>query len=105
MFEPVSRRGWGSLYQAVQHGRVDVAAARRLLAAQVRQPEHGRLMFAIDSSKYPRLDTRYVPDVSAWRYTPKISPMAPASTKPRRQLSIPTTRRDAHDSVESHVIG
>ena len=36
------------------------------------------------------------PSVSAWRYTPKISPLAPTSTKPRRQLSIPTTRRDAH---------
>jgi hypothetical protein len=63
MFEPVSRRGWGSLYQAVQHGRVDVGAARRLLAGQVRLPQAGPLVFAIDISKYPRPDTRYVPDV------------------------------------------
>jgi hypothetical protein len=63
MFEPVSRRGWGSLYQAVQHGRVDTDAARRLLAGQVRLGGQGRLIFAIDSSKYPRPDTRYVADV------------------------------------------
>lgn len=61
MFEPVLRRGWGSLYQAVQRGVVDRAAARALLARWVRPA--GRLMFAVDVSKYPRPDTRFVPDV------------------------------------------
>jgi hypothetical protein len=63
MFEPPSRRGWGSLYQAVAHGRVDTDAARRLLAGQVRLAPGGQAIFAIDSSKYPRPDTRYVADV------------------------------------------
>lgn len=61
MFEPVLRRGWGSLYQAVQHGMVDRAAARALLTRWVRPAE--RLMFAVDVSKYPRPDTRVVTDV------------------------------------------
>ncbi|MCW6011233.1 transposase [Micromonospora sp. CPCC 205371] len=63
MFEPVSRRGWGSLYQALQHGQIDVAAARDLLACSVRLPVVGPLMFAVDTSKLPRPDTRVVPDV------------------------------------------
>lgn len=61
MFEPVLRRGWGSLYQALERGRVDVVAARALLARYLRSA--GRLMFAVDVSKFPRPDTRFVPDV------------------------------------------
>jgi hypothetical protein len=61
MFEPALRRGWGSLYQAVQRGVVDRAAARALLARWVRPA--GRLMFAVDVSKFPRPDTRFVADV------------------------------------------
>ncbi|UWZ33621.1 transposase [Dactylosporangium roseum] len=61
MFEPVLRRGWGSLYQALERGAVDVVAARALLARHVRPA--GVLMFAVDVSKFPRPDTRYVPDV------------------------------------------
>jgi hypothetical protein len=63
MFEPVVRRGWGSLYQALEHGQVDVAAGRDLLARWVPVPVVGPLMFAIDTSKMPRADTRVVPDV------------------------------------------
>lgn len=63
MFEPVLRRGWGSLYQALQHGGLDVTAARRLLARYLHPAPGGPLLFAIDVSKFPRPDTRYVPDV------------------------------------------
>lgn len=64
MFEPVCRRGWGSLYQALEHGVVDEVAARRLLVAQIEAPRAGRVpLFAVDSSKYPRPYTRHVPDV------------------------------------------
>jgi hypothetical protein len=62
MFEPVCRRGWGSLYQALEDGEVIVEQARDVLARHVR-PAGGVLMFAIDGSKYPRPDTRRVPDV------------------------------------------
>lgn len=63
MFEPVLRRGWGSLYQALEHGEIDVAAARDLLARYVRVPADAPMMFAVDVSKIPRPQTRYVPDV------------------------------------------
>jgi hypothetical protein len=63
MFEPVLRRGWGSLYQALEHGQMDVAAARDLLARYVQVPSAGPVMFAVDVSKLPRPDTRFVPDV------------------------------------------
>lgn len=62
MFDPALRRGWGSLYQALEHGGIDPDAARDLLARQVRT-DGALVMFAIDASKYPRPDTRYVPDV------------------------------------------
>lgn len=61
MFESVARRGWGSLYQALEHGEIDAGRARDLMASHVRRD--GPLMFAIDGSKYPRPDTRYVDDV------------------------------------------
>lgn len=61
MFEPPARRGWGSLYQALEHGTLDLDAARDLLAAQL--PRNGPLLFAIDASKFARPDTRVVPDV------------------------------------------
>ena len=39
MFEPVLRRGWGSLYQALQHGVVDMAAAARVKIFEARCSE------------------------------------------------------------------
>lgn len=62
MFEAACRRGWGSLYQALEHGEVVVEQARDVLARYVR-PAGGVAMFAIDGSKYPRPDTRHVPDI------------------------------------------
>jgi Transposase DDE domain len=61
MFEPVLRRGWGSLYQALEHGQVDAVAARRLLAGQVRAARV--LLFAVDVSTLPRPGTRKTADV------------------------------------------
>ena len=66
MLEPVVRRGWGSLYQALEHGEIDVGRLRDLLARQVASaagPAPGPAVFAVDASKYPRPDTRYVPDL------------------------------------------
>jgi hypothetical protein len=62
--EPTVRRGWGSLYQALQHGTIDVAMLGRVLAERVGVLRAGwPLMFAVDASIYPRPDTRVVPDV------------------------------------------
>lgn len=64
MFEPACRRGWASLYQALEHGVIDYRAAGKLLVGQVAAPAAGQVpMFAVDQSKYPRPYTRYVPDV------------------------------------------
>ena len=60
MFAPVARRGWGSQYQALEHGRIDVSESRDLMASLVRRDRP--LLFAIDGSTYPRRDTRYVAD-------------------------------------------
>ena len=64
MLEPGSRRGWGSLYQGVERGRIDPEATRDLLAAQVRVITPGAaVMFAVDASTFPRPDTRFVGDL------------------------------------------
>lgn len=64
MLEPESRRGWGSLYQGLERGRIDGEAARDLLAAQVRVITPGAaVMFAVDASTVPRPDTRFVGDL------------------------------------------
>jgi Transposase DDE domain len=63
MLEPASRRGWGSLYQALEHGGVDAVAAGELLAGQVCAGGLPVMMFAVDVSKMPRPDTRMVADV------------------------------------------
>ena len=48
MFAPVARRGWGSQYQALEHGRIDVSESRDLMASLVRRDRPFR--FAIDGS-------------------------------------------------------
>ena len=54
----------GSLYQGLEHGRVDVEAARDLLAGLVRVVTAGvPVMFAVDASTFPRPDTRFVGDL------------------------------------------
>ena len=51
---PAHRRGWGSLYAALRHGRLDVAALRALLE---RHPlDEGPPVYAVDSSVWPRCD-------------------------------------------------
>jgi hypothetical protein len=51
---PAHRRGWGSLYAALRHGRLDVAALRALLE---RHPlDEGPPVYAMDSTVWPRCD-------------------------------------------------
>lgn len=62
--QPVVRRGWGSLYQGLEHGRMDQAGLRAVVAAQVVSGRvDGLVLFAVDGSKFPRPCTRVVPDV------------------------------------------
>lgn len=66
--EPGVRRGWGSLYQGLEHGRLDAPGVRAVLAGQVRSGRaDGLVLFAVDGSKFPRPCTRYVPDVG-WQF-------------------------------------
>ncbi len=54
------RRGWGSLYDALAAGRIDVAVLRALLT---RQPVlGGRVVYAIDRSVWPRCDAEASPE-------------------------------------------
>jgi hypothetical protein len=68
--EGVGHRGWGSFYQALNHGGIDTSMAADLLVGQIRAaPPPGAdgirwpLLFAIDASVAPRPDTTVVPDV------------------------------------------
>src|SRR5215212_9376142 len=56
--QPAHRRGWGSLYAALDRGRIDAEALRRLL---VRHPltgsdEDETPVYAVDVSAWPRCD-------------------------------------------------
>ena len=58
--QPPHRRGWGSLYDALAAGRIDVAALRTLLT---RQPIlGGQVVYAIDRSVWPRCDAEASPE-------------------------------------------
>jgi Transposase DDE domain len=68
--ESVGARGWGSFYQALNHGVIDVPMVRDVLVGQIRPAApvgpHGvrwPLMFAVDTSVVPRPDTTVVADV------------------------------------------
>jgi hypothetical protein len=52
---PEHRRGHGALYDAVNHGRIDVARLRRSLAGlPLPRAADGRLMLAVDVSNWLR---------------------------------------------------
>src|SRR4051794_35267086 len=62
--QPAHRRGWGSLYAALDRGRIDAEALRKLLARHplasdgVDEP----LVFAVDASVWPRCDAETSPE-------------------------------------------
>lgn len=57
---PAHRRGWGSFYAALAHGRLAVPALRTLLA---RHPlTDGQPVYAVDCSVWPRDDAETSPD-------------------------------------------
>jgi hypothetical protein len=59
--QPSHRRGWGSLYNALSHGRIDTQALRRLLAhhslAGSQTP-----VYAVDVSVWARCDAECSPE-------------------------------------------
>jgi hypothetical protein len=54
------RRGWGSLYDALAMGHVDVAAQRRVLSRHAAPGEQP--VYAIDLSVWPRCDAEANPE-------------------------------------------
>ncbi len=58
--EPVFRRGHGSLYKALAHGRVDAARLRSALLAV--RPTDWPAVFAVDASTWPRCDAETSPE-------------------------------------------
>jgi hypothetical protein len=57
--ESVHRRGWGSAYDALDHGRVDAGALRALLAAH--PSRGGAPVYAVDVTTWPRCDAECSP--------------------------------------------
>jgi hypothetical protein len=58
--EPVHRRGWGSVYDALASGRVDSERLRDLLASHL--PVADPLVFAVDVTTWPRCDAECSPE-------------------------------------------
>jgi hypothetical protein len=58
--EPVHRRGWGSTYAALAHGRIDAERLRELLVCH---PLAGGLpIYAVDVTTWPRCDAECSPE-------------------------------------------
>ena len=57
--EPAHRRGWGSLYAALAHGRIDAERLRDLLVSSL--PPADPLVFAVDVTTWPRCDAECSP--------------------------------------------
>jgi hypothetical protein len=58
--EPVCRRGWGSVYDALSSGRVEVERLRDLLVSSL--PAADPLVFAVDVTTWPRCDAECSPE-------------------------------------------
>jgi hypothetical protein len=57
------RRGWGSLYAALEHGRIDAEALRELLARDpLAGAEDEQPIYAVDVSVWPRCDAESSPE-------------------------------------------
>jgi hypothetical protein len=58
--EPVCRRGWGSVYDALSSGRVEVERLRDLLVSSLAPADP--LVFAVDVTTWPRCDAECSPE-------------------------------------------
>ncbi len=70
--QPSHRRGWGSLYNALSHGRIDAQALRRLLA---HHPLAGSQtsVYAVDVSVWDRCDAESSPERGYYYHPSKHS--------------------------------
>src|SRR5918992_4063042 len=60
--QPSHRRGWGSLYNALSHGRIDAQALRRLLAHYPLAGSETTPVYAVDVSVWDRCDAECSPE-------------------------------------------
>jgi hypothetical protein len=60
--EASHRRGWGSLYAALDRGRIDAEALRRLLARHPLAESGVVPVYAVDASVWPRCDAECSPE-------------------------------------------
>ncbi len=60
--QPPHRRGWGSLYAALTHGRIDEEALRDLLARHPLGGGAATPVYAVDVSVWPRCDAEASPE-------------------------------------------
>jgi hypothetical protein len=60
--QPPHRRGWGSLYAALSHGRIGEEALRKLLARHPLAESGATPVYAVDVSVWPRCDAEASPE-------------------------------------------
>ncbi|MBA3423583.1 MAG: transposase [Rubrobacter sp.] len=60
--EASHRRGWGSFYAALDRGRIDAEALRRLLACYPLAGSEAKPVYAVDVSVWPRCDAECSPE-------------------------------------------
>ncbi len=68
--EAPHRRGWGSLYAALAHGRIDEEALRNLLARHPLAGSGTTRVYAADASVWPRCDAEASPERGCFYYHP-----------------------------------
>lgn len=62
---PEHRRGHGALYDGINHGNIDIARLRNLVATQqLPRAADGRIRLAVDVTPWPRPDANTTPDRS-----------------------------------------
>jgi hypothetical protein len=59
--QPAHRRGWGSFYAALAHGRIDAEVLRNLLARHPLAGSRATPVYAVDMSVWPRYHTQCSP--------------------------------------------
>jgi hypothetical protein len=83
--EPSHRRGWGSAYDALASGRLNVDRLRDLLVDTL--PDTDQLVFAVDVTTWPRCDAECSPERGYYYH-----PAALGRPADHRRLGLPVDR-------------